>query len=175
MTTTKTAFQTVARELAAAFETATRTSGVEFKRIRPGALEWVKSSELSLAAHEAVDGPDPRFPCDWVYSLMARAAEWLADSGHETADAARDSIGEFADSAVDIGTAELFSWAAEHGYNRALADEFFANSFDAGAAMAGGFERGAVAALQGGQYLGAERVAAVIVEAVEAEAAKRSA
>ena len=173
MNATKTAFQAVARELAAAFETATRTSGVEFKRIRPGALDWVKSAELARAAHEAVDGSDPRFPCDWVYSLMARAADWLADRNFADADAARDAIGEFADGAVDVSIPRLFSWAADHANNRALADEFFADSFDAGAAMAGGFESGVVAALQGGQYLGAERVASAIVEAVETEAASR--
>lgn len=175
MTTTKTAFQTVAGELVASFERASRGDCQRFWRFKADAAPWIESAELARAAHEAVDGDDPRFPCDWIYSLMAGAAEWLADSGHETADAAGDSIQDFADEAADIGTAGLFAWAAAHGHNRALADEFFADRFDAGTAMAGGFELGAVAALRGGQCLGAERVAAAIVDAVEAEAAKRSA
>ena len=173
MTTTKAAFQTVAGELVASFERGSRGDCQRFWKFKADAAPWIESAELSRAAHEAVDGSDPRFPCDWVYSLMARAADWLADRNFADADAARDAIGEFADSAVDFSIPRLFAWAADHANNRALADEFFADSFDAGAAMAGGFESGVVAALQGGQYLGAERVAAAIVDAVEAEAAKR--
>lgn len=175
METATDTFRTVAAELAAAFETATRaTSGETFHRIRRDAAPWIAgdgAASIMHAAHVAVDGPDCRLPCDYIYRLAARAAEFIA--GHDSADAARDSIGEFADSAVDVSIPRLFSWAADHANNRALADEFAADSFDVGAAMAGGFESGAVAALQGGQYLAAERVAAAMIDAVETEAANR--
>lgn len=176
MTTATTTFQTVARELAGAFELATRADGSEFYRLAATAPAWIVQAEVGHAAHVAVDGADCRFPDDWIYRLAARAADWLADSGYTSADDARYDVGEFADGAADVSVYSLFTWAAAHANNRALADEFFADSFggfDCGQALARGFESGAVAALQGGQSLAAGRVAHAIVEIVETEAAAR--
>lgn len=163
-----TAFQTVARELAGAFETATRPNGETFHRLRDGAPAWIIRGEIAHGAHFAVDGGDPRFPCDWVYRLMSRAADYAAD--HDTAESARDGIGGFADGTVEVSIPRLFIWAADHANNRELADCWARESCGAGA---GGFEAPAVAALQGGQYLGAERVAAYIVDAIETESRGR--
>lgn len=170
METATDTFRAVAAELAAAFETATRTNGETFHRIRRDAAPWVAgdgAASIMHSAHVAVDGPDCRLPCDFIYRLAARAAEFIA--GHDSADAARDAVGEFADSAVDVSIPRLFSWAADHANNRALADDFMAERGGGG----GGFETMAVAALQGGQYLAAERVASAMIDAVETEAAGR--
>lgn len=174
MNATKTVFQTVAGELSAAFETATRSNGCQFDRIRDGAAAWIVgngSSEFSRGFHEAVDGADCRMPCDWLFSLASRAASWLA--GFETVDAARDSVAEFADGCADYSTARLFYWLGDSGYNRALADEVFADSFDCGVALSRGFESGAVAVIQAAQAAAAERIAHYMIDAAETEAARR--
>lgn len=173
MKTATTTFQTVARELAGAFELATRADGSEFYRLAATAPAWIVQAEVGHAAHVAVDGADCRFPDDWIYRIAARAADWLADSGYTSADDARDDVGEFSDGAADVSIYSLFTWAAAHANNRALADEFCADSFACGAAVAGGFESAAVAAIQGGQSLAAERIAFTLVEIVETEAAAR--
>lgn len=174
MNATKTVFQTVAAELSSAFETATRNNGCQFERIRDGAAAWIVgngSAEFARGFHAAVDGDDPRMPDDWIYNLASRAASWLA--GFETADGARDSVAEFADGCADHSTARLFYWLGDSGYNRALADEVFADSFDCGVAMARGFESGSVAVIQAAQAAAAERIANFMIDAAETEAARR--
>lgn len=174
MNATKTVFQTVAAELSAAFETATRNNGCQFERIRDGAAPWIAgdgSAEFARGFHAAVDGADHRPPCDFLYSLASRAATWLAE--FETADGARDSVAEFADGCADYSTARLFYWLGDSGYNRALADEVFAESFDCGQSFAGGFESGAVAVAQAAQAAAAARIAEYLIETAEAEAARR--
>lgn len=167
-----TIFQTVARELAGAFETATRPGGETFYRLRDGAPAWIVRGEIAHGAHYAVDGGDPRFPCDWVYRLMALAADYAA--AHDTAESASDGIGEFAEGSIEVSIPRLFIWGADHANNRALCDEWATETgFEYGQRLAGGWESGAVAALQGGQYLGAERIAAYIVDAIETESRGR--
>lgn len=114
MTTATTTFQTVARELAGAFELATRADGSEFYRLAATAPAWIVRAEVGHAAHVAVDGADCRFPDDWIYRLAARAADWLADSGYTSADDARDDAQEFADGSPDVSIYSLFTWAAAH-------------------------------------------------------------
>lgn len=173
MNATATTFRTVAAEMSAAFVTATRTNGETFYKFKKDAPAWIadNSAELMRGVHEAVDGRDCRLPDDFIYRLAALAAEFV--SQFDDADDARGSVCDFADGVVETSIPRLFAWAADHANNRALADEFFSESFDAGARMASGFESGVVAALQGGQYLAAERVAAAIIDAVENEAASR--
>ena len=168
-TETATTFQTVARELAAAFETATRANGSEFDRLRHynDCPNWIvgNGSDGGLAAlfHVAVDGDDPRPPCDYLYSIARRAADWIVDSGYSTADDCRDNIGEFADGVADHSIPRLFYWLGDSSYNRALADEVFADSFDAGYLLSRGFENGAVFVIQAAQSLAAARVAPTAV------------
>lgn len=168
-----TTFQKAAAELDGAFETATRSNGCHFERIREGAPSWIaaESANFSRGFHEAVDGADPRMPCDWIYSLASRAAEWL--SHFETAEAARDSVADFADGCADYSTARLYCWLGDSGYNRALADEVFSDSFDCGQALAGGFDCGAQAVIQAAQSLAAERVAYFVIDFVDREASRR--
>jgi hypothetical protein len=169
MKTETTDFQTVARELSGAFELATRSTEENFYRIRRDAPAWIADGgwEVMKSVHEAVDGRDCRLPDDYIYRLAARAAEFVA--GHDDADDARDSAGEFADSAVDVSIPRLFAWASDHANNRALADEAGENI----PAHHESFQAYAIAVLQGGQYLAAERVAAAIIDAVELEASRR--
>lgn len=172
MTADKNTFQTVAAELAAAFETARRPGGEKFFRFRKDAPGWMDG--LALSCHESVDGSDPRLPSDWIYSLMARAADYVADNLFEDASEAGRNVDGFAESCCDFGTADLFAWAADHAYNRALADEYAENAgMDYGQKLCGGFETAAVAALRGGQYLAAERVILRMIDAIEDEAESR--
>jgi hypothetical protein len=167
MNATATTFQTVARELSAAFIVATRRDGGEkFYKLADGVPAWIKA--VPRAAHESVDGPDPRMPSDWIYSLASRAADFAAD--HESADDCRDDIHEFADGTVDIYTNALFAWAADHAANRELCDAAAAEYGQ----PADGFDGGAVERLfKMGQYLGAERAAYAIIAAIETEADSR--
>lgn len=170
MKTTETAFHTVAQELASAFEIAKRPSGSEFYRLRDNAPAWIERAEIMHATHEAVDGPDPRLASDWIYRLSALAADFAAE--HESADGARLQIGEWAAGRADISIPALYSWAADHAYNRALADEA-AESF--GGSGRDGFDAYAISVLQTAQALAAERVAECIVAAIETEADGRDA
>lgn len=176
-TETATTFQTVARELAAAFETAHRGNGTEFDRLRHDCPAWIDGdgADLARSFHAAVDGADHRMPCDYLYSIARRAADWIADSGYRSADDCRDNIGEFADVAADHSISRLFSWMADSSYNRTIADEVFADSFDAGYMLSRGFESGAVFVIQAAQSLVAARVAECLVSAIETESASRDA
>lgn len=168
MNATETIFQTVARELSAAFVVATRDNGAEFYKLADGSPDWVES--VPLDCHEAVDGDCPRLPCDWIYRLAARAAEWAAE--HESGDDCRDNIGEFADGECDVYTGALYAWAAAHANNRELCDAAVAEYGQ----PADGFDAATVERyFRMGQYLGAERAAAAVVAAIEAEAERRGA
>ena len=166
MNATETAFQIVARELAAAFVTGKRENGDTFYKLADDAPAWMDG--ISREAHEAVDGSDPRLPCDWIYSLCASAAD--AATEYETADDARDAAGTFADSNCDDATNALCLWAGSHGYNRALCDEAVAEYGQ----PADGFDSAGVERFfRMGQYLGAERVFNCIVSAIETETETR--
>lgn len=162
-----TTFQSVARELADSLETARRPDGERFYRFKDGAPGWIAAASVAHGAHVAADGRDCRLPCDWVYSLIYRAALAVADC--ETADDARDGAAEFADGAVEIYDNALMAWTASP-YNRALADDA-ANEFGRGVDTA--TSEGALSWARGGQYIGADRVYASIVDAVETEAESR--
>jgi hypothetical protein len=172
-----TAFQEVARELAGSLESARRPDGERFCRFKNDAPGWIAAAHVGHGAHVAADGADCRLPCDWIYSLIYRAALAVADC--ETADDAREQSAEFADGAICIYDNQLMEWTA-NPYNRALADdagELFQGPNGSGygldAVHGGGFSGAALAWARGGQYVGAERVYMSIVEAVEAEAESR--
>jgi hypothetical protein len=159
-------FQLVARELAGAFVVGKRPDGEEFYKLRDGVAGWVK--KIPRAVHEAADGPDPRLPSDWLYGLMDNAANFITD--HETAESARDAAADFADGNCDVYTAQLFAWSADNARNRELCDAAVAEYGQ----PADGFDTASVERfLRMGQYLGAERVALAMIDAVETESAAR--
>jgi len=161
-----TTFQSVARELADSLETARRPDGEKFYRFRNDSPGWIAAARVAHVAHVAADGRDCRLPCDWIYSLIYRAALAVADC--ETADDARDGAAEFADGAVEIYDNSVATWAG-NPYNRALADDAAAELGGAAAADSSAM----LDFLRRGQYLGAERVYMSIVDAVETEAESR--
>jgi hypothetical protein len=151
-------FQEIARELADAFTTDTRTNGDEFYKVRDDAPKWTQG--VPLAAHDAVDG---RLPCDWLYSIIADAAEFVAE--FDDADAAREDAGSFANRCVDTYTGDLFRWASIP-QNRVLCDEA-AEEFGA----RDGVTLDSVAVelwIRSGQYLAAERVLFAVLDAIAA-------
>jgi hypothetical protein len=162
-----TTFQEVARELAGSLESARRPDGERFIRFKRSAPGWIAAAHVGHGAHVAADGADCRLPCDWIYSLIYRAALAVADC--ETADDAREQSAEFADGAVCIYDNQLMAWTV-NPYNRALADDA-ANDFGRDVDTAS--SDGALSWARGGQYVGAERVYMSIVDAVEAEAESR--
>jgi hypothetical protein len=161
-----TTFQAVARELADSLETARRPDGERFYRFKDDAPGWIAAASVAHVAHVAADGADCRLPCDWIYSLIHAAAVAAADC--ETADDARDGAAEFADGAVDIYDNSVATWAG-NPHNRALADDAAAEFGGAAAADSSAM----LEFLRRGQYIGAERVYASIVDAVETEAESR--
>ena len=171
MNSTKTVFQTVADELSAAFETAKRTSGETFYRIRETAPDWCSNDDgafhcpgLMYRVHTAVDD---RPPCDWVYEIASRAADWATE--FETVGDARDCVSDFADGAVDIYTADLFHWA-ENGRNRDLCERAVSEYGQPG----DGFDTDTVSRwISGGQFLGAEMIAGAILDAIDGESRRR--
>jgi hypothetical protein len=170
MNATKTVFQTIAAELSAAFETATRTNGENFYRIRETAPEWIlcdtlpNTNSLMYRVHEAVDG---RAPCDWVYEAASRAADWAEE--FETVEAARDCVAEFADGIVDIYAADLFRWAMNEN-NRELCERGVSEFGQPG----DGFDTGTVSRwISGGQFMAAEWIGNAILDAIDGEARRR--
>lgn len=160
-------FQTLARELAGAFVVGRRPDGEEFYKLRDGVSGWIKS--IPRAVHEAVDGPDPRLPSDWIYGLMDNASNFIAE--HETAETARDAVAEFADGQCDTYTSQLYAWAADNAHNRELCDAAVAEYGQPG----DGFDSATVERFfRMGQYLGAERVALEMISAIETETASVS-
>ena len=77
------------------------------------------TDELSADAHKAVDGPDYRFPDDWVFERMSVAFDALvsADGDVETAEEIIRQDEPF------IYTADAFQWIGKNAYNQALVDE----------------------------------------------------
>jgi hypothetical protein len=170
MNSTKTVFQTVADELSAAFETAKRTSRETFYRIRETAPDWILSDDepftpgLLYRVHTAVDD---RPPCDWIYEIASRAADWATE--FETVEDARECLRDFADGAVDVYTAALFRWA-ENGRNRDLCERAVSEYGQ----PVGGFDTDTVSRwISGGQFLGAEMIACAILDAIDRESRRR--
>jgi hypothetical protein len=159
-------FQAVARELAGAFVVATRANGAEFLKLGGNCPAWV--ADIPRAAHEAVDGPDPRAPSDWIYRLASRAADFAAEN--ESAEFCREGLHDFCESSIDVYASGLFSWAADNTRNRDLCDSA-AEEF--GGRVAELRSSSVEQFLSAGQYLAADRVLSAIIEAIEAEAENR--
>ena len=143
---------TLAWALANSFETATRTDGGDFVRLRDGSADWKR--DLCRAAH----GPD-MLPDDWRYKMISRAADWLADADPDAWD---DSISEAADSLVSVYTADLMSWVSSRldrgSYCEEAARELGATAEDF------------VGLLRAGQYMEYSEVLAALVSGLQARA-----
>jgi len=77
------------------------------------------TDDLGLTAHKAVDGPDPRFPDDWVFERLAVALDALVDADGDV-EAARDSI---SDTEPFMYYEDAFRWIGKNTYNQALVEE----------------------------------------------------
>ena len=155
-------FQDIMKELSAAFVSDTRTDGGRFWKLRDDAPKWLQGSDFALAVHQAVDD---RAPDDWVYESMAHLADTMAGYDFDDADAARDSVSEIADGAVDVYTSDLTAWLASRLDNVALVTE--------AREELGPSDDGVDREIMRGQYLGLERIAYAIILAVEEEAEAR--
>lgn len=160
---TKTAtFQDVAKELADAFEQRKRYNGDEIQVIKDDAPEWTKRYNddrecLMLRVHKSIDD---RLPDDWIYGSASAAADRIAES--YTADEARESVTEWADSHVDVYNTELTRWLASHLFNISLCDEAVEET---GVGTAGGI----IGMIQAGQFMALERIANALINEIEKE------
>lgn len=183
MHSTRTTFQAVAAELAAAFETRRIAAGKTFDNlnhpglpernfvsIRDNVPEWIRTAgnpaPCIIDAHEAVGRV---IPCDWVYTRCRDAADVIAE--HDDEDDARDAVAEWASNSPDVYTADLLAWAAVP-WAQALADEA-AEGLEPGRGEA--FSAAVIRWAQGGQALAADRIGAAMLAAVAAEAEARDA
>ena len=107
------------KELALTFEAAKRDDGTIYYKLKKSPPDWLPENFMR-DVHESVDGPSPRLPNDWIYTQTAYAAVTLADYDDPHDD---DIAHEVADGLVEVYTASLYEWAADHGNNRALIDE----------------------------------------------------
>lgn len=92
------------------FEHKTRNNGEGFVTLKDGRDEWV--NDLVYAAHGDF-GPD-----DYRYNAIQNALRHIADN-----DTDEDSASDFADSEVDVYTAERFAWLASNLQRAGYVDE----------------------------------------------------
>ncbi len=166
-----TLFQTVIGELAAAFTSDTRTSnGATFYVLKDDEQRWCSRTWLTRdttrEVHEAVDGPSPRLPDDWIFEQMYRVAQELHDRSPEDMDATTDMVHEIADGLVDIYTSDLLAWIGNH-HNAAIADD---------ATREGLIEQDAPIERRAavGQYEAISRIAHALILACDREADRRA-
>jgi hypothetical protein len=88
--------QTLAAEMAAAFEQAVRINGEAFRKLSDDAPEW-----MTTVSREAHDGGE-LLPDDWRYAFIEQAVDALAE--HGDADTARDML------EPDVYTSDLTGW-----------------------------------------------------------------
>lgn len=167
-----TTFATVAAELAAAFQTRIRTDGTAFILFGDNVPRWIYSADMSshvvMNAHDAAGYSGP---ADWVWDRCRRAADAFAE--WTDGDAAADGLQDWCGGSADVYTADLLAWAATAS-GQALADEA-ADDYGATPTDAGPFSSAVIAWAQRGQILAAERIGAVLLAAIVAEAARRDA
>lgn len=152
-------FTSVASALYRAFEKAKRDSnGEEFTRLKEGSPKWMK--EAIHAAHVALDG---RFPDDWTYETIRCLASDLEDRKiDEGSDVDSDMIHEIADSQVDVYTAALAQWYADHSGNRSLCEEAVSDGL---ASESASIED----RIKVGQFMAIERILGSLVESIESQ------
>jgi hypothetical protein len=161
---TVTIFQTVASELANAFETRKRADGEKYTAIREGAPAWLQN--IAYEAHQAVD---ERMPDDWIYSVTREIASALADCGCETADEASHD-GQDCDIAIeacDIYTTDLTKWLSSNLANVALCNEAMSEG------LCDGLEFSDI--IRQGQFIATQRIVGCLLYAIGKECEAREA
>jgi hypothetical protein len=116
-TTTK-KYAQLASHLADRLERRTRRDGSAFLAFRdPDAF----TEAVVRAAHEAIDGSDPRQPSDWTYEVLSDAIDAIADNGGDIDGASRYVMPR----SRFFGYSDAFRWLASHHPTliRRLADE----------------------------------------------------
>ena len=107
-----------AQSLADQLTTKTRSDGTRFLTFAdPDDF----ANSIARAVHEAVDGPDPRLPSDWVFSLLETVLDAIIDN-----DGDMDNVVACLESQTLFQcNADAFEWVAESQYNQVLMDECF--------------------------------------------------
>jgi hypothetical protein len=100
--------QDLADKLAHSFETAARSDGETFLKLKDGCPDWMQ--ELVRYAHNNMPPDDIR------YKMICEACESIADYVDEDAEC------EFADS-VDVYSSDLTNWLASSQYRPAYVDD----------------------------------------------------
>lgn len=157
----KTMFQTVAEEFAAAFTQITRHESDEGGRdvriwtLKDDASEWMR--DAMREAHS-----DGRMPDDWIYENCASMVQRIAES--ECADEC-DTC-EIADSHVDVYTAALTTWLASSLRNVEACDEAISEGL-------AGDDADLVRRMSVGQYILLDRACAALIHAIDEQATER--
>ena len=150
-TMTNTELQQLAGEAYDCFETVTKDNGEEFVRVKDGSPEWV--TQLVYKAHGEF------LPDEWRYRTIQNALAFIHDN-----EDAEDMSSEFADSEVDVYNAARFAWLASHIQRQFYVDEAISE-------LGWDQESGIAGAIGLGQYEEAGEVFALVLEALEAQAA----
>jgi hypothetical protein len=114
MSDTKSLFQIVASELAAALVTKDRSDGEKFVTLSDDAADWM--TEAIHCAHVAIDD---RLPDDWIYASCKRVADELSEIDEPD----DDTTYEIADRLTDTATHTLLTWLASHVLNADVVDQ----------------------------------------------------
>jgi hypothetical protein len=114
--TTTNKYAQLAAHLADRLERRTRRDGSTFFAFRDsdGFTEAV-----ARAAHEAIDGSEPRLPSDWVYNVLSEAIDAITDNGGDIDDASRYVM----ERTPFIGYSDAFRWLASDHHNLPLVDD----------------------------------------------------
>lgn len=152
----KTTFQIVAEEFAAAF---TRDNPRGVWSLKDESPEWMRD-----AIHDA--HTDGRLPDDWIYENCASMVGSIAESS----EADEVETCEIADGCVDIYTDALTAWLASNACNVEACDECVSEGLYE--PMTEGAD-GITKWLQRGQYLLLDRACAALVCAIETQADER--
>lgn len=142
----------LAQKLYKAFCTGTRSKamgGGTFYKLRSNAPQW-----MTDAIREAHDRGDI-LPNDWIYDQCHTIASNMSDT--DPADW-EDSVGEWADSGVDIYNSDRSRWLGSHGA--------FASIVDEAVSELGHSDQGLIGDIGLGQYYMIERIAQVLIRAV---------
>lgn len=151
-------FREVASEFSDAFETNKRDDGKQFVTRKDNCADWI-TTDVIREIHEALDD---RLPSDWVYEIIAAAADYCSE--YESADDCRDRSFEFSDGQVDVYNADRLHWLADHLNNAFLCDE---------AEEELGPSEDTFSRIGYGQYLGIERIYHAVVDQIESEVEQR--
>ena len=120
-TTTTNKHAQLAAHLADRLERRTRRDGSTFFAF---ADSDAFTEAVARAAHEAIDGSDPRLPSDWVYNVLSEAIDAITDNSGDIDDACRYVM----ERTPFIGYSDAFRWVASDDNNRVLVDDVASGS-----------------------------------------------